>query len=352
MRFLPDLGSRSARALVGVYAVTAAAALALGMLFVLLAPDLSGQLRYLGDDALLGAVLVAALVFSGVFVLQDAALTATRQTPWIPVENASFGALKLAALPLLLALGASNGVFVAWVVPMAVLVVPVNYFIFGRVLPAHAVTERPTAALTTLGPRRVLRFLSQDYLASVFTQATLTVLPLLVIAKLGPHQSAYFAMPFTIVVAFDTFAYSSCTALVVEATLQPTQLASLVRVFVRRVLVLLVPAALVLAAAAPIVMLPFGHIYAEHGTTVLQLLLCASVFRIVTALFSALSRIHARGFRLGVVEFILFVLALGGALALAPSHGIVGVAEAWLLANAVVAVAVIPMVLSDLRDRS
>jgi O-antigen/teichoic acid export membrane protein len=349
VRFLPDLGARSARALVWVYIVTAGTALVFGALFVMLAPHLSDQLRYLGSDAALGVVFVAGLVCSGVFVLQDAALTATRQTPWIPLENGSFGVLKLAALPLLLALGANNGVFIAWVVPMALLLGPVNYLIFRRALPVQAVRKTPTAALSTLGPGRVLRFLSQDYLASVFTQAALTVLPLLVIAKLGPRESAYFAMPFTIAVAFDTFAYSSCTALVVEATLKPTQLASLLRVFVRRVLVLLVPAAALLAVAAPIVLLPFGHAYEQHGATVLRLLLCASVFRILTALFSALSRIHALGVRLALIELLLCALALGGALALAPSRGIVGVAEAWLLANVVVAAAVAPLVLADLR---
>ena len=47
-------------------------------------------------------------------------------------------------------------------------------------------------------------------------------------------------------------------------------------------------------------MLPFGHVYAEHGAGVLRLLLCAKAFfRAVIALFSAVSRVQGRGLRAG-----------------------------------------------------
>ena len=64
-------------------------------------------------------------------------------------------------------------------------------------------------------------------------------------------------------------------------------------------------------------MLPFGRAYAEHGTGVLRLLLCASIFRAVIALFSAVSRAQGRGLRLALVEFALLVIVLGSAIPLA-----------------------------------
>ena len=122
----------------------------------------------------------------GAFTLQDAALTATRQAPWIPVKNGLFGALKLVALPALARCRAlSNGVFLAWALPMALLLIPVNLLVFRRAIPAHRPVGTRESSIARIGPRRVVRFLAQDYLASVFTQATLTVLPLLVIAILG-----------------------------------------------------------------------------------------------------------------------------------------------------------------------
>jgi len=351
VRFLPDFGERSARALGSAYALAGIAALVLGTAFILVAPQLSHQLTYLGDEAALAVSFVAALVLWGVFTLQDAALMATRRAPWIPIENGLFGVLKLAALPIFLVAGAVNGVYLAWVLPMALLLIPMNLLVFRRAIPGHLAGGARESSVSRLGPQRVVRFLAQDYLASIFTQATLTVLPLLVIAILGARQSAYFAMPFTIVMAFDTFAYSACTSLVVEATLEQESLRALTMVFVRRVLVLLMPAAALLALAAPLVMLPFGHAYAEHGAAVLRLLLCASVFRAVIALFSAVSRVQGRGLRLALVEFALLVIVLGSAIPLARSHGIEGVGAAWLGANAVIFVGVLPLLVGFLRER-
>ena len=349
VRFLPDLGIGSAKALRATYGLTAAVALLLGAAFVVAAPHLSRELEYLGAQPALAAGFVLALVLWGLFTLQDAALTATRRAPWIPVENGVFGILKLSALPLMLTAGAVNGVFLAWVLPIALLLIPVNLLLFRRAIPALVSGATGRSSVARIGRRRVARFLAQDYLASVFTQATLTMLPLLVIGILGARESAYFAMPFTIAVAFDTFAYSACTALVVEATLDHENLRALTVVFIRRVVALLAPAALLLAAAAPLVMLPFGRAYAEHGAGVLRLLLCASLLRTVIALFSALSRVQGRGLRLSFVELILLALALGSAVPLAHSNGIEGVAAAWLLANAVICVAVVPMLSGILR---
>jgi O-antigen/teichoic acid export membrane protein len=350
VRFLPDLGARSGRALGVAYGVAAAVALVAGTAFVVVAPELLSEIAYLGDETTLAVGFVVALILWGLFTLQDAALMATRRAPWIPVENGVFGVLKLAALPAMLGVGAIHGVFLAWVVPMALLLIPVNLLVFKRAIPLHVASGVRESSIARLGRRRVVQFVAQDYLASVFTQATLTVVPLLVITVLGARQSAYFAMPFTIVMAFDTFAYSACTSLVVEATLEQHSLQALTRLFVRRVLTLLVPAAALLALAAPLVMLPFGHLYAEHGAGLLRLLLCASLFRAVIALFSAVSRVQGRGLRLGLIELALLVLVLGPAASLARSYGIEGVGAAWLGANAVICLTVLPLLIGFLRE--
>lgn len=343
IRFLPDLGGRSVKALGSAYAISGALALVVGTGFVLLSSSISSELNFLGASPVLAIGYVAVLVCWGLFTLQDAALTATRKALWIPVENGVFGVLKLAALPLLLTAGVVDGVFVAWAIPMVLLLVPVSLLIFRRVLPKHASTHAPQeSSLQRFGTGPAVSFVSQDYLASVFTQACLTVLPLLVIGVLGAKSAAYFAMPFTITMAFDTFAYSASSSLVVEGTLDPERLRELTGVFIRRVLVLIVPLAAVLAAAAPLVMLPFGHSYANHGAGVLRLLLAASIFRVVIALFSALSRARGRGLRLGVIELALLVIVLAPAIPLAHSNGIEGVALAWLGANAVICLAVLP----------
>jgi O-antigen/teichoic acid export membrane protein len=347
VRFLPDLGGQSPRALRLIYVVTGLVALAVGGAFVLLAPVVSHEFTYLAETPALAVCFVLTLALWGLFTLQDAALTATRRASWVPVENGLYGVLKLLILPLALAAGLVNGVFLAWALPLALLIVPVNLLVFRRAIPTHA-PPRSVSTLMQIGRRRAAGFLAQDYLASVFTQATLTALPLLVIATLGARESAYFLIPFTIAMAFDTFAYSACTSLVVEAALEPDRLGDLTRLFTRRVLTLLAPAAILLGVAAPLVMLPFGHAYSEHGAGVLRLLLGASVFRTAIALFSAVSRVQRRGLRLALVELALLALVVGSAVPLARAAGIEGVAGVWLAANAAICLGLAPVLVGIL----
>jgi O-antigen/teichoic acid export membrane protein len=235
---------------------------------------------------------------------------------------------------------------------MALLLIPVNLLIFRRAIPGHVRASARESSLSSLGRGRVLRFLAQDYLASIFTQATLTILPFIVIGVLGARESAYFAMPFTIALAFDTFAYGACSSLVVEATLDRDNLRALARLFARRVLTVVVLAAGLLVLAAPLLMAPFGSVYAQHGVGALRLLICASVFRVVIALFAAISRVQGRGTRLAALEFCLMALVVAPAAALARDHGIEGVALGWLAANAIVCAAAIPALIRALGERS
>ena len=352
-RFLPGLGRGSARAVAAAYAVSSLLALAVGSAFVAVAPHVSHELAFLGRDLTIEVGFVVALVLWGVFALQDAVLTATRSATWIPLENGIFGLLKIIALPVLVAAGAVHGVFLAWMLPMALLLVPVNVLVFRRAIPTHLnAHEERVPSIRRFGRGRAVRFLAQDYVGSIFTQATLTVLPLLVLAVLGATSSAYFAIPFMITIAFDALAYSTCTSLVVEAGLEEALLSDLARVVVRRALVLILPAGFVLIVAAPLVLLPFGEGYVTHGTDLLRLLACASLLRPAIALFSAVSRVQGHGRRLVLVELALLVLVLVPAVPLAYAYGVDGVGLAWLMAGAAVSAAVWPSLRVVLRGRT
>jgi O-antigen/teichoic acid export membrane protein len=353
VRFVPGLGRGAPRALALAYLVTGLVAVAVGTAFVVAAPKVSSEFGFLGARPALQVAFVAALVLWGVFALQDAALTATRRAIWVPIENGTFGLLKLIALVPVALVGVAHGIFLAWAVPMALLVVPVNWLLFKRALPGRAREGSGATAISSRPERRrVGRFLAQDYLASLFTQATMTALPILVLSVVGAAASAWFAIPFMVVVAFDTLAYGTCTALVAEASLEGESPAELARLFATRVVAPLVPVTLALIALAPLILRVFGPTYAEHGTTVLRLLLAASLLRLALALFAALARIHGRALRIAAVELGLLVLALGTAVPMAHARGIEGVAIAWLGANLVAAACVAPALFGELRRSS
>lgn len=339
LRFVPDLGPAPGRVgILGAYAISGSLAVGVGTAFVLLAPSLSASLSYLHDDPALAVAFVATLVLWGWFVLQDAALTALRHARWVPIENGAFGALKLAALPALLATGTSHAVFLAWALPVLPLILGVNAMLIRVAIPAHH-ESRPMAtpsasSLARLGRRRAGAFLARDYVAGVFGQASLSLLPLLVISLFGPSQSAYFGIALSISLAFDTLASGAANALVVEATLQQGRFASLLGAFARRIALPLGALALALALAAPLLLAVFGGVYEEHATSTLRLLLAASALRVPLASFNAICKSTGRPGQLLAAQLVVLLGVLAVCASIPHSWGIDGVACAWLLANA------------------
>jgi O-antigen/teichoic acid export membrane protein len=349
LRFLPIVKIDTWRAVLGAYTVTVAFTMLIGALFVVIAPALAHNYHFLQADSAIAVSFVLAIALWGVFALQDAVLTALRGAPWIPVENATFGILKVAAMPLLLALGASYAVFLAWVIPMAVLLIPVNYLIFAKVIPSRPQRGSEPSPVERFGWRGLRRFFAQEYLAGIFMQAVITVLPVLIVGLLGSSQNAYFYIPFTIVSAFDLIFGNVAASLTVEGARSEDSLHRLMLLAVRRFRGVLIAGVALLVAGASLVLLPFGARYVQAGAPVLRLLACASIFRAVMVLYVVSARIQGSTSRILAMQAGIFTMVIGLAVVLGQAHGIEGVALAWLIANAVAGCAVAPRVLGILR---
>ena len=341
-RFLPAMSAGAGRSLMLAYLAAGAASMLGGIAFVVLMPLISTSFGFLTEDPLIAFTFPVAVALWSVFVLQDAALAALRQAPWVPVENTVFGLLKLASLPLFVT-AATHGVFLAWIVAALILITPVNRFIFARALPEHlraaAAAIRPASRV---GRRGLASFLIQDYLATVLNLVAVTLLPLLVIAVLGSEQNAYFYIPFTIMLAIELLVHGAATSLLVEGARPGADVVALTRSLLRSAGPIIAASVLALVLAAPLALAPFGSEYAEQGAGVLRLLALATLFHAVTILFVTLSRLRRRGAPILGVYSIWFVLQVGLTYTLAGSHGIEGVALGWMLANGALALCLLP----------
>lgn len=341
-RFLPSTGAGSSRALALSYLVGAGASLLGGVVFVAVMPLISDSFAFLTEDLVLVIAFPLGTALWAVFVLQDAALAALRQAPWVPVENTAFGLVKLAALPVLVA-ATTHGTFVAWVLGAAMLLLPVNWFVFRRAVPEHVRTVEPgSEGPTRTEQRRRASFLAQDYLATVLNLVAVTLLPLVVLAVLGSEQSAYFFIPFSIMLAVELFVHGATTSLLVEGARVGADVVGLTRSLLRRIGPIVIGSVLILVLAAPLVLAPFGSDYAQQGASVLRLLALAALFHAVTILFVTISRLQRRGSQILAVYLGWFVLQAGLVYALAHSHGIDGVAFGWMVANAAIALGLSP----------
>jgi O-antigen/teichoic acid export membrane protein len=251
----------------------------------------------------------------------------------------------------------SHAVFIAWVIPMVVLVVPINYLIFWRVMPSRTIRPGEMSPIQRFGRRGLARFMGQDYLATIFFQAGSTAMPIVVVALLGSSAGAYFYMPYTVVAAFDLMFMNVASSLTVEGAVDESRLPELTRTVVHRFRFLLLAGVTIFAGGASVLLLPFGGEYAHHGAPVLRLLAIASLARAVVALYAAISRVEGHAGRILLAQIATLVLIISATLVFSHVAGLTGVGYAWLLANGVVACVVAPHVIRvfrrgrDIEDR-
>ncbi|MCW2632194.1 MAG: hypothetical protein JWR88_1156 [Pseudonocardia sp.] len=342
IRFLPRAGSSSQRLVISAYG-TAAGLAVLGSVAVMaychvvLDPT---------DPLYVSLPFACWFVLSttawSLFNLQDAVLTGLRSAMWIPLENGVYGLVKLALLVAVARSSLTDGVFTSWTLPVIALLVPVNLLIFRRLLPRH-VAESP--ADQTPPTRRILaRYLAGDYAGQVFNQFSSSFLPVLVVALLGPADAAYFLPAQTIFFALSLLSLSITSSLVVESSRDEAGSHRYATAVLRRMGFTVLPAAAIIAIAAPWLLELFGPDYRANATLLLQLLMISTFPRVVVSLYMAKCRLDRRTGPLALLQFVQAALIISGTVLLTGPLRLAAVGWSALAVELLLAVVVAPSV--------
>ncbi len=346
LRFLPRAGASSGMFVRRAYAVTVVVGVVLAVAFVVIAPTVSQSLSFLAGSPALAAAVVVGVPLWCLFALQDAALTATRNAAWVPVENGLFSAGKLLLLVMLAAVLPTQGIVVSWLVAMVLAVPLVNMYLFGRVLPRHSETRTGTGPLHL---RNVARFVSADYVGSLFAHLCTTALPLLVVSLLGADANALFFVAWTLGTSLTLIASNTGYSLMVEATTDEARLAEHGRRSLRRCLELVSVGAAAMALLAPWALAVFGPQY-QAASDLLRILAVAAVLASINLMYLALMRVKRRLRRVVVVQAAECAAMLTITVLIAPRASIEGVGVAFLVTQALVCAAILPDLRRVLRD--
>jgi hypothetical protein len=346
-RFIPESGPRTGRFVLAAYALSSVAVLGLTIGFLLSLGQWGPSFELLRDPAT-AIWFVGAVVAAGIFTVQDGVLVGLRSAAWVPAENVLFGIAKIVLLVVLVTQFPRDGVYLAWVVPMVMLILPVNALIFGRLLPQHAAASipgRPPPARGAIG-----RFFLADYFGALFMFAAATLPPVLVAPFVQPHTFAYFYIAWITAGALNLIGPNLAASLTVEGVYEARGLVVNCRAALRRGVGLTVLAAVFLGLFAPYGLELLGRGYLD-AAAMLQALAIAVVPRTVIEIWVGVLRARSR------VREIAHVQVASGGLAVAAVllwlymqswtgrpdiELITGVGLAVLASQVVVALAIVP----------
>ncbi len=162
-------------------------------------------------------------------------------------------------------------------------------------------------------------------------QASSYLLPVLVSARLGTIENAYFYTTFMIASGLFFIAPAIANAFFAEGIHHPDKVSRDLRRAIRHIAMLLTPAAAFVALGGPLILSAFGPEYAENGSTLLLVLIGATVFDAALQLSIALLRIHHRLRDAAGATFVALVFGVGGAWLLLGPLELEGAGVGWAI---------------------
>ena len=333
VRFIPISGPLTRRMVLYSYLASGLAAAVVSIVFMWGIDFWSPALRFLNQSWAWQWSFALAIVAWCIFSLQDSVLTGLRQTVWVPIENTVFAIVKIILLVLLAGWLAQAGVFLSWIIPVAMSLLPVNALIFGRLLPAQATPPRAVAPDLP----QILRYAGSNYVGSLLFLAYTNLLPLLAANRAGAEATAYFYIPWIISGGLQLIAGNLSISLTVEAAVQHEQLRSYCRRVLKQSFLLLTPIVAVIAVGAPWLLRLFGPTYALQGTGLMRWLALAALPNVIVVLALSIARVQHRSGWVIFVQGTVCLLALGISYALLPTYGIAAVGWAWFASQTLTA---------------
>lgn len=295
------------------------------------------------NEAAFNLWFVLACLASCVFLLQDSVLNGLGQSIWVPVENISYGILKIVLLFVFATSFPRHGIFASWTIPMFAALLPVNFLIFRWLIPRHVRTTKNQAEPLVL--RKIIKYGTGNYLGSLFNLAALRILPLIVTFSLGPSANAYFYLPWTIVISLKLASANMATSLTVEGAKGQKDFSNKSYRFLVHMVQLYIPVIAVLIIGAPFILRISGGNYAQEGTNLLRLLAISALPNIVSTFYIGIARVYQRVTTIVIIQALYCVLILGLSYILLPIYGITGVGISLLVTEILVALAVVRPVL-------
>ncbi|HSX35236.1 MAG TPA: hypothetical protein VLF62_06355 [Candidatus Saccharimonadales bacterium] len=285
---------------------------------------LAPRLEFLQGSPKLQVILLALVIVTALGGLLEGVLTSLKQSQFVVKKAIATNAPRVILPFALAALGVAGiaGLYTGALVFGALYSL---WVIMHKLLRGQPLRPR----FAELRAHR--KFAAANYLGSMFGILPATMVPLIVLAKLGPAQAAFFYMPMQLAAFLGILASSTCNALLAEVAHDdnPNHYRKHVAAAVRHLYQLLIPAAFALAIGGWVVLRIYGAPYASNGYAPLLLLCAASLFVGLNWLGDAWLNIQKRSAAYFAMN-ALNALAVVGAVYIFADAGLTGVAFGWL----------------------
>lgn len=343
-RFVPLAGPGTLKLIVGAYIVSTLLALGASIIFLLGLDFWTPSLISLTSRPGSAIWFVVATISWCIFTLQDGVLIGLRQAKWVPLSTIAYALIKLGLIAAFATMFPTNGVLMSWTIPVIFLILPMNAFIFFRLVPNHIrATQHISQTFTFKG---IARFVAGNYVSSFVWMATITLLPIIILEKLGATPSAHFYLAWNVAYALYFISINMGMSLVTEGSRDPENLDYYSFQTLKQTLRLIVPAVVVIVIGAPYILHLFGAAYAANDVMLLRSLSLSAVPYVFVLVYISMARVRREVLKILFTYTGLCVAVLLFTNIFVGVYGLEGVGFAWVIGQSFV---VAVLLATDLR---
>ena len=316
-RFLPSSTNRAAL-INTVLTVTLLAAFLGAAIFVVL--PAASKLYALGGVLFVTVFIVSTTLSAGGNQLENV-LIADRLSSKIVSITAISNVAKIAAPVVFLFLGLAGAFAAQSTVGI------VAFIVAAVILVRRGHQFRPALSLTAT--RKLIRFSAGAYIGGQIGSLPSLLLPLIILSRFGPSQSAYWYTAMAIASMLYQLPGSVAKALLPETSHRPAERKMLIRRSAIVIGCVMTPVLVIAYFAAPIVLAILGHRYSLEALAALHLLIISGVMSSINFVSGTVLYIAKKTFVITIINAVDAVIVIG--LTLAWAQNTTDVAVYWVI---------------------
>lgn len=328
IRFLPK--AKNPQALINTaFTIVAIIALFISLGYLMGIHHFSPALGFIGNNKLYSIAFIIIVMLSAINSVSDSVFIAKRDSKIILGYNSASSVTKL-ILPFAAASLGALGIYISAMGGMAVALL----FTFIMLYKRHNYTFRPEIKSTAA--KTIFVFSFKNFIANFINGLPTTLMPLLVLNRIGIHQVAYYYIAMMLTTMVYTIPSSITRSFFAEGVHRESEIRQLVIKAARMIFICLLPPVIVTVVFGKYVLLAFGKDFSNEAFMLLRLLSLTSLFIAINSIGSSILYIKGK-LRVITILSIIHASIIITPLILLPAISLATIGWVWIGAHAFLA---------------
>jgi O-antigen/teichoic acid export membrane protein len=294
----------------------------------------SPALIFVKHNLIFCLTFVIAAILATLSSLMDSVFVARRSASFVLSKNVISSVLRIPLVIILAIFFHTFGVVASWGLALGVAFI-ISLFLF---LPRVEAGYKIAPTLNMRQFKDIWHYSGGSYLASLLARAPAVILPLMVVNLLGIESNAYFYIAWMIGGLLFAIPGSVSRSLFAEGSRSQENLKEQMKRSIKFNFLLLVPAVIVLAAAAKWILLLFGPGYSANSLSLLWLLILANLPRGLNNVYIGILRVQDKLKELIIIRGLVTVSTLALSFIFMAPYGMIAIGYVWLGVQLIVSI--------------